>query len=90
MKIYKDESLRSFEFWSGAIYTASHLTVEELDQIEAILEDAYPDGMSDTKINDLFWFEPDTIAEWLGYNDFEELTRRDEEEEEDEEDEEED
>lgn len=29
--------------------------------------------MSDTEINDIFWFEEDFIAETLGYNDFEEL-----------------
>lgn len=26
-------------------------------------------------INDIFWFEEDTIAEWLGYSDFEELMK---------------
>lgn len=85
MKVYKDESLRSFEFWSGAKDTVKYLTYEELDQIEAILEDLYPDGMSETEINDFFWFEEDTIAQWLGYNDFEELMKREEEEEEEEE-----
>ena len=73
MKIYMEESLTNFEFWSGAKDTVKYLTDEELEQIESILEDTYPEGMSDTEINDLFWFEDDTIAEWLGYNDFEEI-----------------
>jgi len=30
-----------------------------------ILEDMYPDGMSETQINDLFY----TIKEWLGITD---------------------
>lgn len=85
MKIYTEESLRNFEFWAGAKDTVKYLTLEELDTIESILEDAYPDGMDETEINDFFWFEEDTIAEWLGYNDFEEIMYRDEEEEEDEE-----
>lgn len=90
MKIYTEESLTNFEFWSGAKDIVKYLTDEELEQIEAMLEDLNPDGMSDTEINDFFWFEDDTIAEWLGYEDFEELMHRDdEEEEEDEEDEEE-
>ena len=89
MKIYKEESLRHFDFWSGAKYTVNHLTDEELDQIEAMLEELYPDGMDETDINDFFWFEEDTIAEWLGYEDFEELMHRDDEEEEEEEDDEE-
>lgn len=41
--------------------------------IEEILEDLYPDGMDETAVNDLFWFDNDTIAEWLGYTDFDEL-----------------
>ena len=36
--------------------------------------------MSDTELNDFIWFEDDTIAEWLGYNDFDEIMNRSEEE----------
>lgn len=90
MKIYTENSLRNFEFWSGAIDTVNHLTLEELDTIETILEDACPDGMTEMEINDLFWFEPDTIADWLGYNSFEELMHRDDDDEEEEDEEEED
>ena len=85
MKIYTEESLRNFEFWSGAKDTVEYLTDDELDTIETILEDTYPDGMDETEINDFFWFEDDTIAEWLGYSDFEELMHRDDEDEEEEE-----
>jgi hypothetical protein len=90
MKIYEEKSLANFEFWSGAKDTVKYLTYDELEKIEAILEDAYPEGMSDTQINDIFWFEEDWIAEMLGYSDFEELMHRDDEEEEEEEEEEED
>lgn len=82
MKIYTETSLTNFEFWSGAKDTVKYLTYDELEQIESILEDAYPDGMSDMEINDFFWFEEDLIAEWLGYEDFDELMHRDDEEEE--------
>lgn len=76
MKIYEETNLRNFEFWSGGADTAKYLTLEELDTIEAILEDIYPEGVEETTINDIFWFEDDTIAEWLGYNDFEEIMNR--------------
>ena len=76
MKIYKEESLRSFEFWSGAKNTAEYLTFGELDMIEEILEELYPEGLSETEVNDIFRFEEDTIAEWLGYSDFEEIINR--------------
>ena len=89
MKIYAETNIHDFDFWSGAKDTVKYLTWEELDTIEAMLEDIYPDGMEDTELNDFFWFEDDTIAEWLGYDSFEELMHRDDEEEEDDDDEEE-
>ena len=73
MKVYTEQSLKDFEFWSGARDRVKYLTDDQFDTIEAILEDAYPDGMTETEINDFFWFEEDTIADWLGYNSFEEL-----------------
>lgn len=78
MKIYREESLREFEFWSGAKYTAKVLTNEQLDEIESLLEIDNPDGMSETEINDFFWFEEDTIAYWLGFGDFEALRKHNE------------
>lgn len=69
MKVYKEMNLRDFEFWSGAKSNAETLTDEQLDMVESILEDAFPDGMDATQINDIFWFDFDTIREWLGIED---------------------
>lgn len=69
MKIFKEESLRYFDFWSGAKENAKELSGEQLDNLETILEDAYPDGIDATTLNDLMWFEFDTIKEWLGIED---------------------
>jgi hypothetical protein len=66
MKLYKEESLNNFEFWSGAKDRADKLTSNELDQIEAVLEDLYPDGIDETQLNDLFWFDFETVLEWIG------------------------
>jgi len=66
MKLYKEENLNGFEFWSGAKDRADKLTDNELDQIEVILEDLYPDGMDETQLNDLFWFDFETVLEWIG------------------------
>ena len=76
MKIYKEESLRYFEFWGGAYDTVKYLTDEEIDTLEYILIECNPKGMSDTEINDFFWFEEDTIADWLGYSSFDEIMNR--------------
>lgn len=73
MKIYVETSLTDFDFWSGAKDTVKYLTDDDLEIIESSLEDAYPDGMSETEINDLFWFDDDFIAEILGYNCFDDL-----------------
>lgn len=73
MTIKTDISLRDFDFWSGAIDTAQYLSSQDFDKIESILESEYPDGMTDTEVNDLFWFEYDWVAELLGYTDFEEI-----------------
>lgn len=69
MKIFKEESLRYFDFWSGAKENAKELSGEQLDNLETILEDAYPDGIDETTLNDMMWFEFDTIKEWLGIED---------------------
>ena len=73
MELVHDVPLRHFEFWSGAVSRANTLTLRELDQVEMALEELYPDGMTDTQVNDIFWFEEDFIAQCLGYRDWEEL-----------------
>lgn len=73
MKVYREVNGRGFEFWSGAKSTVEYLTGEEIDTIFDYLEECNPDGMNETEVNDFFWFEDDTIAEWLGWPDFETL-----------------
>ena len=77
MKVYKEvNSYSDFDFWSGARDTVKYLTAEEIEEIFSMLEDIYPEGMEETEVNDFFWFEDDTIAEWLGYSSFEEIMER--------------
>lgn len=76
MKVYKEVCDSSdFDFWAGARDTVKYLEDEEVEQIFSILEDENPDGMDETEVNDFFWFEDDTIAEWLGWPDFETLMK---------------
>lgn len=81
MKIYTEQSLSNFEFWSGASVRADiikeKLGYDAFDTIENELEMDYPEGMSDTQINDLFWFEEDYIARMLGYRNWEHLEKGD-------------
>ncbi len=67
MKIYRDENLSNFEFWSGAISNAEEFTLEELDRISEELEATDEgDGYEETQINDLMWFEPEYLASLIG------------------------
>ena len=74
MKVYIEISNeRDFDFWGGARDTIKYLSCDEIEQIFDYLEECFPDGMSDTKLNDYFWLEDDDIAENLGWPDFETL-----------------
>lgn len=83
MKIYSEQSLADFKFWSGAETTAQRIWEEQgsegFDQLEEILEDLYPDGIDETDLNDLLWFDADTVYEWLGIEDEEEDDDEDDE-----------
>lgn len=76
MKIYRDESLANFDFWAGARERIRKLDSNDFDIIEKQLEELYPEGLSETEINDFFWFDFDTIAEWLGYDDEEDFDQQ--------------
>ena len=65
MKLYTEESLVNFKFWAGGADNRNRFSYTEMETIESILEDCYPDGMEDTMLNDIFWFEPETLCEWL-------------------------
>ena len=73
MKIWTDDSIRNFDFWSGGRDTVNDLTWEDFDILEPLIEDTFGGEIKDVELNDFFWFERDTIAEWLGYEDYEEL-----------------
>ena len=73
MRIYSETSLENFEAWSGAVDTLDRVReAGKCDELETILEDLYPDGMSETELNDFLWFEPETVYEWLGIEEEEE------------------
>lgn len=62
--------------WSGGADTLQDLSNAEIETVLCILEDVFPDSMSLTDLNDFFWFERDTIAEWLGIRAYEDLMNR--------------
>lgn len=85
MKIYKECSLADFEPWSGGADRFKVFTYEQLEQLDSFFEEMFPDGASETEINDMFWFDEDILAECLGFDDFEALERHNNGEEDEEE-----
>ncbi len=68
MTIKTETSLASFEAWSGAESTMEKLYALDLcTELENALDELYPDGMTDTELNDILWFEEEWIAELVGY-----------------------
>lgn len=76
MKVYREVyDSNDFDFWGGAKDTVKYLSDDEIEEIFSTLADSEPDGMDETAVNDFFWFEDDTIAEWLGWSDFDTLMK---------------
>ena len=75
MTITKEIRLTQFEFWSGAKQFAEQLTYSELNQLEGYIEDFFIDGLTETDINDLFFFKDEQVCEWLGL-DIDEVYKR--------------
>lgn len=75
MRIYEEKNLPTFEFWGGAADNAARLTWAELETVESILEDLYPDGIDATNLNDLFAFDFESVCDWLGLTEDEVLNR---------------
>ena len=66
MDVISRTSFSRFEPWSGAVDTWERIQeAGKIDDLENILECEYPDGIDETELNDLLWFEPETIYEWL-------------------------
>lgn len=67
MKIYSEISLENFEAWSGAVNTLDRIrNAGKCDTLESVLEELYPDGLSETALNDILWFEPEWCYEMCG------------------------
>ena len=73
MTITYELDLDRFEAWSGAKDTLERIQNEgKCTELENILEDLYPDGMTETELNDLLWFDSESVYEWLGIDNDEE------------------
>ena len=73
MTIKTEKNLRNFEAWSGAIETKNLILDAGLEEeFEGLIDELYPNGLSDTELNDILWFDADWILENLGIKEEEE------------------
>ena len=67
MTITYELDLNSFQAWSGAKETLERIQREgKCAELENVLEELYPDGITETELNDLLWFDSESVYEWLG------------------------
>lgn len=74
MKVYNEMSIRDFEAWSGAVDTKDKIIANDKeDEFDALIKELYPDGIDETQLNDILWFDDEWVLESLGiYEDEEE------------------
>jgi len=68
MKTFNENTqLHSFDAWSGAKDTKQTiLDNHKGDEFDSLIEELYPDGLSEAALNDILWFDPEWIYELLG------------------------
>ena len=70
MQITYELDLNTFEAWSGGFDTLNRIREEgKCQDLEYMLEELYPDGMSETQLNDILWFDREWVYETLGISD---------------------
>lgn len=59
--------LDQFNAWSGAIQTKEIIIAhDKQSDFSFLIEDIYPNGLTEKKLNDILWFEDKWIYEQLG------------------------
>ena len=59
--------LGDYQPWQGAVETYNRIKdAGMLDDFERLMEEAYPEGLTMTGLNDILWFEPEWVFEMLG------------------------
>lgn len=67
MKTYKETTLENFQAWSGAKDTKNTILENNKgNDFDTMIEELHPDGLDETALNDLLWFESEWIFKSLG------------------------
>jgi len=69
MKIYKEiYDLDDFEFWGAAEDTMRDLSDDDKKAVFEAIEESYPDGLTETELNDIIGYDDDWIRDIVGYD----------------------
>jgi len=72
MALIVNVGIEGYKPWCGAVSTWEDIEeANKVDELEYLLEEIYPEGITDTQLNDLLWFESDWIYAQLDINDME-------------------
>ena len=67
MKVTSEINLRDFDAWSGAVETKERIINEgKVEEFESLVEEMFENGLTDTELNDLLWFDEDWLIRSLG------------------------
>ena len=73
MKVYQEISIRDFEAWGGAVDTYDKIICNDKEEeFDTLVEELYPNGIEETQLNDLLWFNSEWVLESLGITENEE------------------
>ena len=80
MKVFKEMQPSDHKAWSGAVDTLNRIKELNLEaNFDSLIEELYPDGIDETHLNDILWFDSEWIFESLGISEEEEEEEEEEE-----------
>lgn len=67
MKLFSETKLVDFQAWSGATDTKNTIIDnDKAEDFDYLIDELYPDGLSETQLNDILWFDSEWVFEQLG------------------------
>lgn len=61
---------KDYQPWAGAIDIYSLIDCSnKLEELDNLITECYPEGLTETELNDLLWFDSDWVLSSLGIED---------------------
>lgn len=68
MKLIMD--FEDYQPWQGAVETYALIDYhDKLEEFDALISECYPDGLTETQLNDILWFNKDWVLDYLEIED---------------------